>query len=132
MNHPFFASATALGTALILAGCGTSADPGAAGSVVSPNLAFAEDAAPTLTTISVPAFDLDSRTQELADFEADWVCEVQHRTFGSTKEISVALEERLAEHDISEEIYGEFRSSISEDETIRAAILSMYQTTCSR
>lgn len=117
---------------LILTGCGASADPGAANSETTPDLAFADDSTQIVTTISVPAFDLDPRTQELAEFEADWVCEVQHRTFDSTNEISVALEERLAEHGISEETYGKFRSSISEDETIRGAILSMYQTSCSR
>lgn len=126
------ALAFAAGLTLLISACGgTSQADGAATNDTTPDLAFSDDAQASVTLVEPDrSFDLSEEDQALVSFEADWVCLVQQQTFDSDSAITEALEGRLAEADISEQVYGDFRQAINQNQELRAAIMQDYQSNC--
>lgn len=126
MRKRFSIVAATAGIALLVTSCSGSSD--SEGTESAPNLAFAETT--TGSTNAPRDFGFDEPTQLLVEFEAEWACDVQHRTFDSTNEISRALEDRLAELGVNDDTYGEFRERLATEEVVREAILDHYAATC--
>ena len=115
---------TALVCTAVLSGCGADGPP--------EDLASAEAAAPsTLQLIEgIPDVDLTDGEANLVSFEANWVCELQRRTFPSQAAIEDALNEKLAGLGVDRAEYDTFRAEVNNSQDLRDSILYSYQENC--
>lgn len=117
-----------------LTACGASSAVDDAGP--SPEeLAYAEEiSALTTTTIllidGAPEETLPPEQELLVHFEADWVCELQRRTFATPAAMGETLDEKLAANGITQSDYEAFRGDVANSQNLRDWILFVYQENC--
>lgn len=132
MKNRLAVTAAALACLLIVPSCG-SGDPedATAGAEAPEDLALAEPAPTTLDLIDeAPDVDLTSDEVDLVQFEANWVCELQRRTFASEEAIEEALEEKLTGLGIDRATYDDFRADVNQSQDLRDSILFSFQENC--
>lgn len=130
MKNRLVPIAISLACALALSSCGNGSDTTDAAPAPA-DLAFAEPSGSTLNLIdSDPDVDLSPEDVDLVQFEADWVCELQRRTFVSQEAIDEALEENLVGLGIDRVDYDEFRAEVNESQDLRESILFAYEENC--
>lgn len=94
---------------------------------VPESIAFADDS----TTIERPeTLELTGEELELITFHANWICELQRRTFDSLGDADVARSEALGLASIDAAIYEDFLRVALGDQIIRDAVLFEYQQHC--
>jgi hypothetical protein len=120
--------ATALACVLALSSCGSETTNSAS---APEDLAFAEPSGSSTDLIdAAPDVDLSPEVVDLVQFEADWVCELQRRTFVSQEAIDEALDENLVGLGIERADYDDFRAELSESQDLRESILFAYEENC--
>lgn len=102
----------------------------AAGCSSEPELVFDEDDPPEELAFIEAEPELADGDRALAVFEAEWVCELQRRSFASLAERGEALEVALAEVDLDPADYESFRTRLGEEQELRDAVLYHYQESC--
>ncbi|MGH1504892.1 MAG: hypothetical protein ACRBI6_15150 [Acidimicrobiales bacterium] len=122
-----------IGIALSTVACGESAT--SEGAPSPEQLAYEELVAENTTTTTLliegePETPLADEQDLLVHFEADWVCELQRRTFDSPAAMSQTLEEKLAANGLSLADYQTFRGEVSNSQELRDWILFVYQESC--
>ena len=113
--------------AVALSSCGTDSPP--------EDLAYAEQVeALTPSTLQLidaePDVELTDSEADLVAFEANWVCELQRRTFPSPEAIDDALNEKLAGLGVERAEYDTFRAEVNNSQDLRDSILYAYQENC--
>lgn len=78
----------------------------------------------------VPQSSLVGDDATLTRFEAEWVCELQRRTFTTPDAIEAALEKNLAEVGLTRDQYDDFRERVNIEQDLRDAVLFAYQEIC--
>jgi hypothetical protein len=99
------------------------------------DLAFAEQVeAGSPTTLQliegIPDVELTDGEANLVSFEANWVCELQRRTFPSQEAIEDDLNEKLAGLGVDRSEYDAFRAEVNQSQDLRDSILYAYQENC--
>ncbi len=110
-----------------LSACGTDSTP--------EDLAYAdqvEAAAPTTPQLieGIPDVELTDEEADLVLFEANWVCELQRRTFPSEEAIEDTLNEKLTGLGVDRSEYDTFRAEVNNSQDLRDSILYSYQENC--
>ncbi len=123
-----------VGIAVSAAACGGS-DTAADDEPTPEELAYQEEIAAITTTTTLlieaePESPLADDQELLVHFEADWVCELQRRTFDSPAAMSASLEDKLAANGLSLADYQAFRGEVSNSQELRDWILFVYQESC--
>jgi len=117
--------------AVLLSACGGESPPR--------ELPFADpDRTPAATTETVPVETVPedvvdpivTENEDLIAFQARWVCELQRRTFPDLTDMDSALDEALAETDLSRAAYDEFVEKMSQSQPLRDAVLKLYGERC--
>ena len=116
-------------TILAIAGASCSSSP-------SESLAF-DDPAPASTTpvsttvVEAPSATVDvEESSEVIAFQADWLCELQRRTFPDLDAADVALTESLARAGVSRSTYDEFLVTLPESQELRDEVLGLFAQRC--
>ena len=132
MKNRLAVTVAALACLLIVSSCGSGDPEDAAAAAEAPeDLALAEPAPTTLDLIDEePDVDLTSDEIDLVEFEANWVCELQRRTFASEEAIEEALEEKLTGLGIDRATYDDFRADVNQSQDLRDSILFSFQENC--
>lgn len=113
--------------ALALSSCGTDSPP--------EDLAYLEQVeALTPSTLQLidaePDVELTDSEADLVAFEANWVCELQRRTFPSPEAIDDALNDKLNGLGVERAEYDTFRAEVNNSQDLRDSILYAYQENC--
>lgn len=121
--------------ALALSGCSANDESAATSDDAATDLAFVDEQLVLDNTTSTliaaaPDVRLSEADSQLVRFEAQWVCEVQRRTFQTPNGRDEALLENLGEAGISEADYLAFRERVNLERDLRDSILYSYQETC--
>lgn len=106
------------GIALLASGCGSNPPE---------SIAFAE-AAPSVSEPASGSFS--PAQQELIEFHASWLCEMQRRTFASLDDGDVARMEALVAAGIDPSGYETFVAGELVQQDVRDAVLWSYQQRC--
>lgn len=110
----------ALGAAMLLAvGCSS-----------EPELVFDENDPPEELAFIENEPEIADADRDLALFEADWVCELERRSFASLPERDEALDDALVATGLGRESYDGFRARLGEEQELRDAVLFHYQQSC--
>lgn len=90
------------------------------------------DSAPTSTTaVDTPTVTVDvEESNEVIAFQADWLCELQRRTFEDLDAADVALNESLASAGLSRSTYDEFLAVLPESQELRDEVLGLFAQRC--
>ncbi len=96
-------------------------------------LAFEEPPVTTqepLLIEGIPDVDLDEEETLLVAFEADWVCELQRRSFPTPDAMQDALNDKLVGLGVTRDEYDAFRAEVNNSQDLRDSILYAYQNKC--
>lgn len=130
LRHSFIA--LGLGCVVALSSCATDTTTSAP---PPDDLAYAE-ALDTITTTTItlidgiPDVELDDDELQLVLFEANWVCELQRRTFQSPDAMQQALNDKLVGLGVERATYDAFRAEVNNSQDLRDSILYAYQENC--
>lgn len=121
--------------AFTLSSCTSSGESASTSDDAAAELALIDDRPTQNETTSTliaaaPDVRLSAADSELVRFEAQWVCEVQRRTFQTPSGRDDALLENLGQAGITEAEYLTFRERVNTDRDLRDSILYSYQETC--
>ena len=127
--------AIAIGLALGAAACGSSDEVAIDDDPTPEELAYAESVAASTTTTTLlidgaPDEPLPAEQELLVHFEANWVCELQRRTFATPAAMAATLDEQLAANGLTLAEYEGFRAEVSNSQELRDWILYVYQEGC--
>lgn len=78
------------------------------------------------TMSACAAGDGDARVQ----FEAQWQCDVQRRTFDDIADVEVARSDALASWGLSEQEYTAFRAELDQSPELRSAVKTAFDGHC--
>lgn len=91
------------------------------------SIAFADEA-PVMTEPSTAGFSNDER--ELISFHADWLCELQRRTFANLDESESAFVAALEDAGLTRSAYDQFLTNVLSTQSGRNAVFYQHQQDC--
>lgn len=136
------ALAALLAIALLAGACagdpGTAPDPTAAPAAIStdttgvaPPVDDGGDDPSNIDALpALPAVALDAEDAELVAVEAQWLCDIQRRSFTDLADLEVARASLLANSGVSDDRYEAFQARLETSTDLRLAVLAAFQGTC--
>ncbi len=104
------------------------------GDTPPPELPFSDStASATADVAETPSDRLDPLIEanyDLVLFRARWVCELQRRTFTELADMDTALNEALAETNLTRDDYEAFLQELAESQALRDGVLTLYEERC--
>lgn len=107
-----------LGMTAFASGCGSEAPE---------SIAFADEAS---AIAEPPTAEFTDEERQLINFHAEWLCELQRRTFANLDETESARIGTLDDTGLSRVAYDQFLSDVLPTQSARDAVLYRYQETC--